>query len=282
MKYKLLALDVDGTIAEPPDVVRPATVRAVAAAEAAGLRVCLATGRNYAEVLPIWRRLPLSQPYEPMVLVGGALVSEPDTGRTLYEKAIARDVAVAFADALGEAGHCAMVLVDPWRHGVDYYLTTRGDVAWAERTWFSKIDVRVRRVRRLSEVAALPRPLRISAVPRAGEVEPLAARLQEAFGGQLAVHPILAPNYGVMMVEAHARGADKLSGVTYVAQAHRIGRAQVAAVGDDVNDLAMIRGVGLGVAMADAPAFLKEASDRVAEEGLPAFVDRLVSGAFDG
>lgn len=280
MKYRLLALDVDGTVVGLDNVVMDETIRALAAAQAAGLRVCLATGRSFIETLPIWRQLRLAPPFEPMVLVGGALVSEPDTGRTLTHQPMDRDAGCRFADALNEAGHAAMALVDAWRHGVDYYLTDAGDLHTASRDWFSKMDVKVRRVRRLADAADLPDLLRVSTVAEPAEARRLADRLRGQFDGQLNVHSILAPNYGVTIVEAHAAAATKLTGIRYVAQAHRVPMARVVAVGDDINDLPALRGAGLGVAMARAPDELKAAADVVADGSLARFIDRLLAGEF--
>ena len=72
MEYELLAVDVDGTLVGPDSVVPADVVDALAAAEQAGLRVCLATGRSYVETHPIWRQLRLRGPFEPLVVVGGA------------------------------------------------------------------------------------------------------------------------------------------------------------------------------------------------------------------
>ena len=52
------------------------------------------------------------------------------------------------------------------------------------------------------------------------------------------------------------------------------------AIGDDVNDLPMIRNAGLGVAMGNAKPEVREAAGRViganADEGLAAFLEELV------
>ena len=48
-KYKLLALDIDGTLIGRDEVVSQAVREAVAAAVAGGMKVCLATGRSYLE-----------------------------------------------------------------------------------------------------------------------------------------------------------------------------------------------------------------------------------------
>ncbi len=55
---------------------------------------------------------------------------------------------------------------------------------------------------------------------------------------------------------------------------------EICAVGDDVNDIPMIRAAGLGVAMGNAVPRVKEAADRVAptndEDGLATVVDWLL------
>jgi Cof subfamily protein (haloacid dehalogenase superfamily) len=281
MKYNLLALDVDGTLVGPDGRVSGDVVAAITEARAAGLAVCLATGRSYAETLPIWRQLHLAPPLEPLVLIGGALVAEPDSGRTLYQRAIGRELARRLDEAFAAAGHCAMAITDPWRTGIDYYLTDGPDRDAVDLRWFAKMDVRIRRVRRLADVAELPALLRISAVVQPDPGRELAAALAAQFAGQLNVHCILAPNYGVTVVEALALGADKFTAVRYVAQAMPLPTARVAAIGDDVNDLALLRGVGLGAAMPSAPPAVLAAAKHVATGGLAGFIRDLVAGRFD-
>ncbi|TMI83203.1 MAG: HAD family phosphatase, partial [Bacillati bacterium ANGP1] len=46
LPYRLLALDIDGTLVAGDKVVPPGVVRAIKAAQAGGMRVCLATGRR--------------------------------------------------------------------------------------------------------------------------------------------------------------------------------------------------------------------------------------------
>jgi Cof subfamily protein (haloacid dehalogenase superfamily) len=280
-QYGLLAVDIDGTLVGPDQAVAGDVVEALAAARAEGLRVCLATGRSHAESVGIWRQLRLQPPFEPIILVGGAVVAEPDTGRTLYQRTIPWPVACELADALGERGHVAMVLLDAWRWGVDYLVTEAGDHDAAGRDWFSKMDVRVRRVGRLADVADPPEVLRISAVPQPARARPLAEQLQGQFDGRLNVQAILAPNYHVTIVEAHAAGATKMTALRYIAQGLRMPARRLAAVGDDINDLPMIRGAGLGAAMPHAPQGLLDAADHVARGGLAPFVRELLAGRFD-
>ncbi|MFB3890465.1 MAG: HAD-IIB family hydrolase [Phycisphaerae bacterium] len=278
MKYKLLALDVDGTLLDERQRIPPQTIEAIAEADAAGLRVCIATGRSYIETIPVWRQLRLAAPYEPMVLIGGALVSEPDTGRTLYQRTISRDLAREYGDALMSAGYSAMAIVDAWRHGVDYYLAEGPDAERVQRMWFDKMNVNIRRVPRLMADGEPP-VLRINAVAPPDDAAILSSELARRFAGRLHVHSIYAPNYEVTVVEAFAATASKWNAILYVAQAMRIGPGQIAAVGDDVNDLPMIREAGLGAAMPSAPPAVKAAAKRVVEPSLAHFIRGIVAEA---
>ena len=281
MKYRFLAIDVDGTLLGPDHKLAPETGRAIASARAKGLRVCLATGRSYAETIDIWNQVPWSDPYEPMVLIGGALVSEPDTGRTLYRRTIPHDLACEYADTLGEEGYSAMAIVDPWRWGWDYVLCETGDVHAAHRDWLDKMKAEIRTVKRMSDVPETIRPLRITVIAEPPAARRLARKLAEQFDGRLNVHAIEAPNYNVTIVEGFASRTDKWTAIRYVAQGYSISPGEIAAIGDDVNDLAMVRHAGLGAAMPGAVPKLKDAADRVAEGGLGDFIGGLVAGKYD-
>lgn len=280
-KYELIGIDVDGTLLGRDHALDATTIAAICDARETGLKVCLATGRSFRETADVWAELGLSGPFEPMVLIGGALVAEPDTGRTLYHKTISSGLACEFADALGEAGYSAMAIVDEWRHGWDYILCETGNVHAAQRNWFSKMEVEIRCVKRFADADHLPDPLRINAVAEPAEAQVLAEKMAAKFAGRLNVHAIVAPNYDVTIVEGFALDADKFTALRYIAQAYRIAPGKIVGVGDDVNDLTMICGAGLGVAMPNSSADVLDAADVVAEGGLAEFLPRLTAGEFD-
>jgi len=277
-QYKLLALDVDGTLVGRDEVVSPAVRDAVASA-AGVMKVCLATGRSYVEAAAVWRQLALAEP-EPMVLYGGALVTESATGRSLFHKTMSPDLARGLAGMLADAGFCSVVAGDPWRHGVDYYRAAGG---WGHEflhRWLGRHALTVRVSPRVDAVADLPPALRVSAVVEPDQAPALESRLRERFDGQITLHTIYVPAYDFTVLEAFARGASKLAGIAYVGQPWRIGPGQVVAVGDDVNDLDMLRGAGLGVAMPGASDTVKSAARHVAQQGLATFIRELLDGRF--
>src|SRR5271166_3411739 len=80
-RFRILALDVDGTLLDPEGTLRPRTAAAVARAARAGIRPVLCTGRRYRRARPIAALLALNAP---IVCNSGAIVKDPRNDRTLW------------------------------------------------------------------------------------------------------------------------------------------------------------------------------------------------------
>src|SRR4051795_7123271 len=81
MSYRILALDVDGTLLDADGTLRLSTAEAVARAARAGIRPVLCTGRRYRRARPIAEQLGLDAP---LVCNSGAIVKDPADHRTLW------------------------------------------------------------------------------------------------------------------------------------------------------------------------------------------------------
>ena len=89
MTIRLLALDIDGTLAWRGDEVLPATRAALHRAEERGLHVVIATGRRYRTTCRVIDALGLDVP---AVVLGGALVKS-GARETVHRAAIPADAA---------------------------------------------------------------------------------------------------------------------------------------------------------------------------------------------
>jgi hydroxymethylpyrimidine pyrophosphatase-like HAD family hydrolase len=101
--------------------------------------------------------------------------------------------------------------------------------------------------------------------------------------GKLSTHVLRSPRYTGFMCEFAPAGVTKWSAVRRLAEGWGISDEAICAVGDDVNDIPMIRAAGLGVAMGNALPEVKEAADRIApslaDDGLVEVVGWLLDGA---
>src|SRR5262249_24190318 len=80
MHYRLLALDVDGTLLDPAGELRPTVRDALLAVQQRGLRVTRCTGRRFRTALPLGQAVQLAGP---IVVHNGALVKDVTSGQTL-------------------------------------------------------------------------------------------------------------------------------------------------------------------------------------------------------
>jgi len=80
-RYRMIAIDLDGTLLSPHGKVTERTKLAIHRALAAGLLVCFATGRNWTESEVV---LDAVAHYDTAVFVGGAMVVDTKRRLTLH------------------------------------------------------------------------------------------------------------------------------------------------------------------------------------------------------
>ena len=261
-RIKLLALDVDGTVTNSRHEVTDATCRAIARVRAAGVRVMLATGRRYRDALPVAERLGL---VEPLVTASGALVKRPGDHATLHRAVFAAGVLPEVVALVAARGHEPVVYTDSFAEGFDFHCRS---LAGAESGagGFGEYLARNRDLARVTPDLDRVPPGDAFAGFAMGPQEPmqaLEAELQARFPETLSVHTIRSPRYREWLCEIAPAGVTKWTGVAALASAWGIRSDEICAVGDDVNDLPMVRAAGLGLAMGNGRPELQAVADQV-------------------
>src|SRR5690606_22295653 len=85
MNFKLVALDLDGTLLTEDKEVTPETVAAVRRVRERGCEVTLCTGRMFAATLPYARELGITLP---LITYNGGLVMTPESREVLYQRSL--------------------------------------------------------------------------------------------------------------------------------------------------------------------------------------------------
>jgi len=274
--YRLLAIDIDGTLVNSRHELTEATRVAVLRARQAGIEIVLATGRRYSRTLPLVEPLELNVP---LVTASGALVKRAEDHQTLFRAEFAAGTLASCLRVIAQTGFEAVLYADTFDQGFDFYCATtttqHGELAeffrknaGFERHWPSLLDEPP------GEIFAG------FAMGSRTEMVALQTELLRQLPGQLYVHVLRSPRYEGYMCEIAPHGVSKWAAVQRLAEERGIGPEQVCAVGDDVNDIPMIRAAGLGVAMGNALPEVKAAADRIAlthdEDGLVQVVDWLL------
>jgi len=257
LSYRLLAVDVDGTLMNTRNELSAANRQALHRAHEAGMTVCLCTGRSLSETQMVIDQLGLDS--DVGIFVFGAIISELPAGRTIYQTPIENDLAERLVAYFRSHGHAVLILYDTSKAGFDYHLVRGERFTEAYEQWLKLSPTKMKEIDQWQPGEHLP--LRIGVIEDPAHIENTLNQLRNDFPAEeLKSNAIYAPNYGLHVVECFAPQVNKWHGIMQVAQQRGIEGSQIVAIGDDINDLEMIRHAGLGVAMGNAIEPIKQAA----------------------
>ena len=259
---RLVASDLDGTLLLPDETVSERTRAALAAAKAAGVTVVLVSGRQPRSLGPIAERIGVGGI---AICANGALIWDLDAGTILDATPLAAELAARLVHALRDA-----------IPGVLFAVELEGgfgrEPGWAE-----------------DPTAVPPGALEADALelitgpvikllvrhPTLAFAE-LAERARQAVGGDA-----VATWAGLQLVEISAAGVTKAFALERLCRRLGIDAAEVVAVGDMPNDLAMLEWAGTAVAVANATQEVLDAADEVTaanvEDGVARLLERILA-----
>lgn len=273
--YKMIAIDLDGTLLSPDGSITPRVVKAIVLASLSGLRICFATGRNYTECRTI---LQTVNHYDKAVFVGGAVVMDTRQNLTVHKTLMGEQLAAEVAEYLESMGQVVLALQEFEACEVDYLITDNSPLNEPTRLWL-KMN---RKIRMVPSVAghSHQHTMRLSICAHPTDISRVESQLRNRFGERILCHSLKVTAYDVEVLEVFDPAVNKWQGILKIAHEHGILPQQIVAVGDDVNDLPMIRNAGLGVAMGNARPEVRSAAKQVIggnhEDGLAEFLEALV------
>jgi Cof subfamily protein (haloacid dehalogenase superfamily) len=248
----MLALDLDDTLLRSDLTISFRTRNAIKRAESAGIVVVLASGRIPAAMEQFSRLLGMHKRPGFLVCNNGAMVQESQTGEVIYNTRIPPETALVVFD-----------LADAEGFPVQLY---ENDVRYISRTnEYTDYDQRLTGLRQVvvenfrDMVAAGCFKLLIPGDPMI--LAPLEKLLRIYIGEQATI--FTSKPY---FLEILPPRTDKGTALAWVASRLDIPREAVLAIGDSMNDEAMIRWAGVGVAMVNGDERIKSIASLVTEK----------------
>jgi hydroxymethylpyrimidine pyrophosphatase-like HAD family hydrolase len=260
LRYRLLAIDIDGTLVNSNDDLTAATRDALRRASAAGIHIVLATGRRYSHTLHLVEPLGISVP---LITASGALVKDPADHRTLYKTVFEQPLLGKILAVINQAGYDPLLNGDTFSEGFDFYQPAqiRDNRYLAE---YIALNPGCGRIWPEFFASAPPGIFAGFVMGTRDEMLAIEGCLHSALPGQVTTNVLRSPRYRGFMCELAPAGVSKWSALRQLAAEWGILDAEICAVGDDVNDIPMIRSAGLGVAMGNALPEVKAAASRIA------------------
>lgn len=253
IQYPLIVSDFDGTLLRTDEKIAKETLDAIEEYRSAGGHFALCTGRTVPSAMPIAKKLGLSGL---LSCFQGSVVVDIESGELVVDGCLPHDGAVEICQALEELGvHIHVYDTNEYYSNMDdewltHYQRISGVNAIVVDNeplsqFLKRSNIRVRKLLVLLDPKDRERVYTI---------------LSKRFGEEYYVTYSAA-----FLVEVTNRAYSKATALKRIAQHYNVPIERTIAVGDSLNDLPMIAGAGLGIAVKNAEEALKKQAKVVLE-----------------
>lgn len=267
--YKMIVLDLDGTLTNRDKIITPRTKNALMEAQERRKVVVLASGRPTYGITALADELHLDQYGGYVLSYNGGVITDWRTKETVFERKLPVE---ANAKILALA---KQERVDILTYEGAKIITENPDCPYVKKE--SQVNhLKVQKIENMEEYLtfAVPKYLMLDDGDYLAMVEP---RVKAALGKNFSVY-----RSEPYFLEIMPRGIDKARSLTRLLELLAIEQEEMIACGDGYNDLSMIEFAGLGVAMENAVLPVRKAADYITysnnEDGVGHVVERFMLG----
>jgi Cof subfamily protein (haloacid dehalogenase superfamily) len=265
----MLALDLDDTLLRSDLSISYRTRNVIKRAEAQGVVVVLASGRVPAAMDKFAQLLGMQKRSGYLVCNNGTLIQESHTGKLIFENAIDIDAALTVYDLAVAEGFPVQIYEDDI-----IYVSRSNEFADYDQKLTGLRQVVVENFRAM--VAEGCSKLLVPGDPML--LGPLESLIRTYLGDDITL--FTSKPYFLEILPA---ATDKGTALAKVAELLGIKRESVLAIGDSMNDEAMIRWAGPGVAMVNGDERIKDIASLVTEksnddDGVAEVIEKYILG----
>lgn len=256
-KYKLICLDVDGTLLNDQKQVSYGNKSAIKKATELGIKVTICTGRLFiaAQVFADMAGIKI-----PLITANGAFVREQETDNVIFKAILGKDNCHNVVKAI-KRNH-----ITPNFNTTDTVLTDK--ISYSSETYL-----------KMNKILPKDKQIKIEiitdwdlAIEKYGDdilkcilidndIEKILKVKEELINlNSMEIQSSLWDN-----VEIMNKGINKGNAVKMLAEYYGIERSEIICIGDNENDISMIEYAGMGIAMGNAEESVKKIADLVTE-----------------
>ncbi|WP_064091742.1 Cof-type HAD-IIB family hydrolase [Rossellomorea aquimaris] len=271
MIYRMLALNIDGTIVNEYGKIAKETKEAVEYVQDKGVPVTLVTSRSFASAKKVAKALKLENP---IVTHGGAYIAN-ELEKPMYVRKIAEDITYEVSQFL--EGFSSQIHLAHEKYSIVGKANNQSrnttKVTWQRE---SRLLYSKRVVDRVTDYL-LENPM---SVPKMSVVLEHKEDVWDIVAAMKGMYEeVEAIPTSENKIDIVPRGVSKLRGLMYLSERLGVKKEQIVMVGSGIDDLDTMRCCGLGVSMGEAPLEVKREADWITrsqdQQGISYFIMEL-------
>ena len=266
MKYKLIVLDLDGTLTNSQKEITPRNKETLIRVQEQGVRLVLASGRPTYGIVPLANELRMNEFGGFILSYNGGEIINWGTQEMIYENVLPNDVVPVLYEC-ARSHQLSILTYD----GAEIVTENSQDPYVQKEAFLNKMAVR--ETNDFLTDITLP-VAKCLIVGDAGKLIPVESELCIRLQGKINV--FRSEPYFLELVP---QGIDKALSLSVLLENIGMTREEVIAIGDGYNDLSMIKFAGMGIAMGNAQEPVKKAADYITltneEDGVAEAIERI-------
>jgi Cof subfamily protein (haloacid dehalogenase superfamily) len=282
---KLLALDLDGTLLNSRGKISDTNKQAIRKAEEKGVLVTIATGRRFRDARPVALEIGFNAP---IITHNGALLKYAESLETVAFSILENETVSEILRVGREFGGDALLSADPHGKGVLLYETVSADniplqkyIEWSKTLHGDEAEEAIHHVGSLEDVLPEHETVHVSFSGRCAPMEELEIILNAELQATATILTTRYPRLDFTLIDILPPDASKGVGVEKLTMIENLTAENVMVMGDNHNDLEMLRYAGTPVVMGNAEPdllaseeFYKTTSND--ENGVAAAIERFI------
>jgi len=274
MNYKLICIDMDGTLLNDKKIISERNIKAIRLAHDIGVRIAVCTGRIFTSAESFSDLLGVKSP---VIAANGAYIREKDSDEVIYKSSIGIQ-------------KCNKLLSVFRLYDIYPHFYTNGMI------FTENIEYSSRFYEKTNKTLPKDKQIKVVLVTDWDDVfKKYEAEIFKAIGIDSDVEKIRKAKITIRdmkefeVVSSHFdnfevtdMGVSKGNAVKVLGDYYGIDREQIICIGDSENDLSMIKYAGLGIAMGNADEDVKEAAKYITDnnncDGVAKAIEKFVLG----
>ncbi len=249
-KYKLIAIDCDGTLLDSITTIHIDNIKTIEKLKNMNYKIVIATGRPFRASKKFYNQLKLDTP---MINYNGAYIHNPNDNNFIpLKKTINKDFIIDLENSLGN--HFKSIMAET----EDEVFVHNNNPKLSAYFWQDGIPIHEGKMKDVLTKDVNTIIIELKSLDDISIFNNFMANHQNY------IYRYWGGNYPTV-VELFVEKTNKAEGLRYIADYYNIPLSQIIAIGDADNDLDMIKMCGLGIAMKNSDEETKKAANIVTD-----------------